>query len=96
MFHGRVADQCTSHILQVEVAETRIRLTTERVCEPARERGGIRDDAHRLTEEADERQLLLLEEERLRLIEEKELVRLTRGEHTVPRSRSWWPSRRIS
>ena len=42
-----------------EVAETRKRSTTEPVCELERERG----------------RLLLLEEERMRLIEEKELVR---------------------
>ena len=43
-------------------------------------KGGIRDDEHRSTEEANERRLLLLGDGRLRLIEEKELVRLTEAE----------------
>ena len=54
--------------------------TTERVCELEREEGGIRDDEHRSTEEANERRLLLLGDGMLRLIEEKELVRLMEAE----------------
>ena len=54
--------------------------TKERVCELEREEGGIRDDEHRSTEETNERRLLLLENGRLRVIEEKELVSLTEAE----------------
>ena len=76
------------------------------MCELERQRGRIRDYEHRLTEEANERRLLLLEEERLRLIEEQELVRLKEAERNAfpvdqrrahdAKSRKWWHSRRIS
>ena len=68
------------HRERTEDAEIRMRSIAERECEHERERAGIRDHEHRLTEEADEQRLLLVEEEGLRVIEEKELERLMEAE----------------
>merc|ERR1712136_173481 len=72
----RIKDEDESRRKGTEDAETRIRLKAERLRELETERERICTEGYRLTEEADERRLLLLEEEKLRLIEEQELVRL--------------------
>ena len=75
---GRV-EESTQELIWTRGFKTRRRLRTTRKnrrrrdthtlgCEHERERAGIREDGHRLSEEADE--------QRLRLIKEKELARL--------------------